>query len=37
MTRICGHNYIGGQRSAAGSITLQSIDATSGEALPFDF
>ncbi|RAI65284.1 aldehyde dehydrogenase (NADP(+)) [Pseudomonas fluorescens] len=37
MTRILGHNYIGGQRSAAGSIKLQSVDATTGEALPYDF
>ncbi|EJM71420.1 aldehyde dehydrogenase (NADP(+)) [Pseudomonas sp. GM55] len=37
MTRILGHNYIGGQRSAAGSIKLQSVDATTGEALPGDF
>ena len=37
MTRILGHNYIGGQRSAAGSIKLQSVDATTGEALPDDF
>jgi NADP-dependent aldehyde dehydrogenase len=37
MTRILGHNYIGGQRSAAGSVKLQSFDATTGEALPQDF
>jgi len=37
MTRILGHNYIGGQRSAAGQLNLQSIDASTGEALPFDF
>jgi len=37
MTRILGHNYIGGQRSAAGSIKLQSVDASTGEALPHDF
>ncbi|WP_322617310.1 aldehyde dehydrogenase (NADP(+)) [Pseudomonas sp. BIC9C] len=37
MTRILGHNYIGGQRSAVGSIKLQSVDATTGEALPHDF
>ncbi|WP_085725172.1 aldehyde dehydrogenase (NADP(+)) [Pseudomonas sp. R37(2017)] len=37
MIRILGHNYIGGQRSAAGSVKLQSVDATSGEALPHDF
>ncbi|HGY9625778.1 aldehyde dehydrogenase (NADP(+)) [Pseudomonas juntendi] len=34
MTRILGHNYIGGQRSAQGSIQLQSLDATTGEPLP---
>ncbi|MNI00237.1 Alpha-ketoglutaric semialdehyde dehydrogenase [compost metagenome] len=37
MTRILGHNYIGGQRSAAGSVKLQSVDASTGEALPHDF
>jgi NADP-dependent aldehyde dehydrogenase len=37
MTLFLGHNYIGGQRSALGSITLQSLDATTGEALPQDF
>ncbi|WP_085714888.1 aldehyde dehydrogenase (NADP(+)) [Pseudomonas sp. B28(2017)] len=37
MTRILGHNYIGGQRSAAGGVKLQSVDATTGEALPDDF
>ncbi|MBV6285662.1 aldehyde dehydrogenase (NADP(+)) [Pseudomonas aegrilactucae] len=37
MTEIIGHNYIGGARSAAGSITLHSHDASSGEALPFTF
>ncbi|MFY0731843.1 aldehyde dehydrogenase (NADP(+)) [Pseudomonas sp. NFX15] len=37
MTRILGHNYIGGQRSAAGNVKLQSVDATTGEALPDDF
>jgi NADP-dependent aldehyde dehydrogenase len=37
MIRILGHNYIGGQRSATGSIKLQSVDATTGEALPHDF
>ncbi|WP_447890692.1 aldehyde dehydrogenase (NADP(+)) [Pseudomonas hormoni] len=37
MTRILGHNYIGGQRSAAGAVKLQSIDASTGEALPYDF
>ena len=37
MTPFLGHNYIGGQRSANGSTKLQSIDATTGEALPQDF
>ena len=33
MTRILGHNYIGGQRNAAGTVKLQSVDASTGEAL----
>ena len=37
MTRILGHNYIGGQRSAAGSVKLHSVDASTGEDLPHDF
>ncbi|MCK8681838.1 aldehyde dehydrogenase (NADP(+)) [Pseudomonas umsongensis] len=37
MTQILGHNFIGGQRSAAGAVTLQSLDATTGEALPYRF
>jgi NADP-dependent aldehyde dehydrogenase len=37
MTRILGHNYIGGQRSAAGNVKLQSVDAQTGEVLPHDF
>ncbi|MGF6318666.1 aldehyde dehydrogenase (NADP(+)) [Pseudomonas frederiksbergensis] len=37
MSQIIGHNYIGGARSAAGSITLHSHDASTGEALPFSF
>lgn len=37
MTQILGHNYIGGQRSAAGNVKLQSVDATTGEPLPHDF
>jgi NADP-dependent aldehyde dehydrogenase len=37
MTQILGHNYIGGQRSAAGQRKLQSVDASTGEALPHDF
>ncbi|RRV16792.1 aldehyde dehydrogenase (NADP(+)) [Pseudomonas saudiphocaensis] len=37
MLEIKGHNYIAGSRSAAGSVTLQSIDAVTGEALPYIF
>jgi NADP-dependent aldehyde dehydrogenase len=37
MTQILGHNYIGGQRSAVGSLKLQSVDASTGEVLPHDF
>ncbi|WCM54137.1 aldehyde dehydrogenase (NADP(+)) [Pseudomonas sp. WJP1] len=37
MPEILGHNYIGGTRSAAGSIALQSHDASTGQALPFSF
>ncbi|MCE1118831.1 MULTISPECIES: aldehyde dehydrogenase (NADP(+)) [Pseudomonas] len=37
MTRILGHNYIGGQRSAQGDIRLYSLDASTGEALPYAF
>lgn len=34
MTDILGHNYIAGRRSAAGDVRLQSLDASTGEALP---
>ncbi|MBF3262872.1 aldehyde dehydrogenase (NADP(+)), partial [Pseudomonas aeruginosa] len=37
MTAILGHNFIGGARSAAGTFFLQSLDAASGEALPYRF
>ena len=37
MNQILGHNYIGGARSAAGQTRLQSVDASTGEALPHDF
>ncbi|NWA24184.1 aldehyde dehydrogenase (NADP(+)) [Pseudomonas gingeri] len=37
MSEIIGHNYIGGARSAAGTITLHSHDASTGDALPFVF
>jgi len=34
---MIGSNFIGGQRSAAGSVRLQSLDARTGEALPQAF
>ncbi|WP_341796061.1 MULTISPECIES: aldehyde dehydrogenase (NADP(+)) [unclassified Pseudomonas] len=34
---MSGSNFIGGQRSAAGSVRLQSVDARTGEALPVAF
>lgn len=34
MTRLSGHNYIGGARSALGAVQLRSLDAHTGEALP---
>ncbi|KPA94089.1 aldehyde dehydrogenase family protein, partial [Pseudomonas asplenii] len=37
MPEILGHNFIAGQRSAAGTQHLQSLDATTGEALPYTF
>ncbi|WP_283190815.1 aldehyde dehydrogenase (NADP(+)) [Pseudomonas sp. PMCC200344] len=37
MTQILGHNYIGGQRSAAGEIIVKSVDANTGENLPYSF
>lgn len=37
MFEISGQNYICGTRSAAGSITLQSVDASTGETLPYQF
>ncbi|MHA7113123.1 aldehyde dehydrogenase (NADP(+)) [Pseudomonas promysalinigenes] len=37
MPEILGHNFIAGQRSAAGPQRLQSLDATTGEALPYSF
>ena len=37
MTQILGHNYIGGQRSALGSVIVKSVDASTGETLPYDF
>ena len=32
-----GHNYIGGERRAAGTVEHKSLDASSGEALPYTF
>ena len=37
MTAILGHNFIGGARRTAGTLFLQSLDAASGEALPYRF
>ncbi|WP_339548444.1 aldehyde dehydrogenase (NADP(+)) [Pseudomonas sp. RA_35y_Pfl2_P32] len=37
MSDVLGHNYIGGARSAAGSQTLHSYDANTGEPLPYAF
>jgi NADP-dependent aldehyde dehydrogenase len=37
MLSLTGHNYIGGERRAAGTTLLKSIDASSGEALPYTF
>jgi len=37
MPNILGHNFIGGTRSASGEPSLKSIDATTGEALPYNF
>ncbi|RKS28111.1 NADP-dependent aldehyde dehydrogenase [Pseudomonas sp. WPR_5_2] len=37
MFEVSGHNYIAGTRSANGSVTLQSFDASTGEALPYRF
>jgi len=37
MSQLLGHNYIGGSRSAAGTVKLQSVDASTGEALPGTF
>ena len=34
---VNGHNIIGGAYSARGSVNLQSVDATTGEALPYAF
>lgn len=37
MFEISGQNYIGGTRRSAGSVILQSHDASTGEALPYHF
>ena len=37
MTRITGQIFIGGHRSGAGTVHLQSVDASTGEALPYHF
>lgn len=37
MTTLLGHNFINGKRSAMGAVSLQSLDATTGEALPLSF
>ncbi|MCH4874576.1 aldehyde dehydrogenase (NADP(+)) [Pseudomonas sp. TMW22091] len=37
MTHITGHNFIGGQRSASGTVVLHSVDASTGETLPYGF
>lgn len=37
MSQLSGHNFIGGRRSATGSVILHSIDAQTGESLPQTF
>ncbi|OOW00941.1 aldehyde dehydrogenase (NADP(+)) [Pseudomonas sp. MF4836] len=37
MPQLSGHNFIAGGRSAAGSVLLHSVDASTGEALPGAF
>jgi alpha-ketoglutaric semialdehyde dehydrogenase len=37
MSLITGQNFIGGQRSTAGSIIVKSVDASTGEPLPYAF
>ena len=34
---VIGHNFIAGQRSALGSKVLQSVNASTGEALAYEF
>ncbi|WP_415845126.1 aldehyde dehydrogenase (NADP(+)) [Stutzerimonas zhaodongensis] len=37
MPDISGQNYIAGARSAKGTVIVQSLDASTGEALPYEF
>lgn len=37
MSLITGQNFIGGQRRADGSIIVKSVDASTGETLPYSF
>ncbi len=37
MSTLLGHNFIAGARSAQGTKRLHSLDASTGEALPFEF
>ena len=37
MSSVTGHNFIGGSRSAEGTVILESLDASTGEALPLRF
>lgn len=37
MPELSGHNFIAGGRSAAGSVLLHSVDATTGQPLPTGF
>ncbi|WP_164560796.1 hypothetical protein, partial [Pseudomonas aeruginosa] len=37
MPSILGHNYVGGARPPPGNLILRSLDADSGEALPYAF
>ena len=37
MSNETGHNFIGGSRSAEGTVTLESLDASTGGALPLRF
>ncbi|MDR0070418.1 aldehyde dehydrogenase, partial [Acinetobacter sp. 11520] len=34
---VIGHNFIGGSRSSQSSTLLKSVNATTGEALPYEF